>query len=372
MRVTYPKFTAAALRILAILVSIMGPLAMTPTSASAACDPAFGKDVAIAPDAPLDPASLQLIPMNAVLAGETEPLIFKSLGDGPSAFLSAVAAQPAERRPVLTLAYLLDIWFADRSTKDLLRVLFSGPAGDLTPEIRTALEAIGASGQANALARGMALFGPQFPRASRERAARFAPYGDPPTAFEQNIMNLDREFGSRAELLAAMETHICASPALAAWMEGARAALSEPDRLMWLRYRLTTTFFPDGPPQRVEATLTLMPEAYRAIFLVAVAEAEVFNGGVEQYFSNHSGAQAPYAAAAFRAVGLPQRARAIEQSLALFPQPYPTETRARREAMAAFPETNEEILEALTKIWRKEPLEPALTAYARAKGVVPR
>ena len=69
-------------------------------------------------------------------------------------------------------------------------------------------------------------------------------------------------------------------------------------------------------------------------------QAEVLNGGLEQFFSNDTGVLAPEAAAACREVCLPNLAFLIEQAMAWFGHPYPRDRSAREEALEVFADTH--------------------------------
>ena len=70
-------------------------------------------------------------------------------------------------------------------------------------------------------------------------------------------------------------------------------------------------------------------------------QAEVLNGGLEQFFSNDTGVLAPEAVAACRELGLPNLASRLEQAMAWFGQSYPRERGAREDALEAFADTHE-------------------------------
>ncbi len=70
-------------------------------------------------------------------------------------------------------------------------------------------------------------------------------------------------------------------------------------------------------------------------------QAEVLNGGLEQFFSNNTGVLAPEAMAACREVGLPNLASRLEQAMAWFGQSYPRERGAREDALEVFADTHE-------------------------------
>ena len=69
-------------------------------------------------------------------------------------------------------------------------------------------------------------------------------------------------------------------------------------------------------------------------------QAEVLNGGLEQFFSNDTGVLAPEAVEACREVGLPDLASHLEKAMAWFGQPYPRERSAREDALEVFADTH--------------------------------
>ncbi|TDK18456.1 DUF4375 domain-containing protein [Luteimonas aestuarii] len=93
------------------------------------------------------------------------------------------------------------------------------------------------------------------------------------------------------------------------------------------------------------------PEASRILFAAHWTQSEVRNGGFNQYFSNSTGVLAPEAVVAFRALGMPQSAAAIEQAMAFFDSPYPRERNERQEALdAAWEASGDEDYEPFTDI----------------------
>ena len=77
------------------------------------------------------------------------------------------------------------------------------------------------------------------------------------------------------------------------------------------------------------------PEASRTLFAAHWCQSEINNGGFGQFFSNSTGVLAPEAAQAFRAIGMPQTAAALEQAMALFGAAYPRDRTVREEALEA-------------------------------------
>lgn len=70
----------------------------------------------------------------------------------------------------------------------------------------------------------------------------------------------------------------------------------------------------------------------RILNVIADVEQEVNNGGLSQYYSNSSGAFAPEAGPAMRAIGMTHFAEIVEEANALFPSGLPPRDRAARQA----------------------------------------
>jgi Domain of unknown function (DUF4375) len=82
------------------------------------------------------------------------------------------------------------------------------------------------------------------------------------------------------------------------------------------------------------------PAVPRILFVAHWTESEVSNGGFDQYFSNSTGVLAPEAVAAFRQLGMPLAAAAIERAMAYFESPYPRQRELRYAALKAAWEAN--------------------------------
>lgn len=64
-------------------------------------------------------------------------------------------------------------------------------------------------------------------------------------------------------------------------------------------------------------------------------DAEVCNGGFDQFFLNSTGVLAPEAVLGFRAIGLPECADLVETAIGKFPPPYPRDRERRDRALNA-------------------------------------
>lgn len=74
------------------------------------------------------------------------------------------------------------------------------------------------------------------------------------------------------------------------------------------------------------------PQPSQVLFAAHWTQSEVLNGGFGQYFSNSTGVLAPEAVWAFRVLGMPRTAAAVEQAMAFFGSPYPRERGPREDA----------------------------------------
>jgi hypothetical protein len=97
----------------------------------------------------------------------------------------------------------------------------------------------------------------------------------------------------------------------------------------------------DGPEVFL-ADLDKVSHAHQVIFAAYWFQAEVLNGGLQQFFSNSTGVLAPEAALACRTLGLPQLARKCEEAMAWFGHPYPRDRDTRQVVLGAYAVANPE------------------------------
>jgi len=90
----------------------------------------------------------------------------------------------------------------------------------------------------------------------------------------------------------------------------------------------------DGPEVFLRQ-YTSSPEPSRILLAAHWCQSEVNNGGFSQFFSNSTGVLAPEAVQAFRAIGMPQVADAIQRAMALFGPNYPRDRGKREDALEA-------------------------------------
>ena len=91
----------------------------------------------------------------------------------------------------------------------------------------------------------------------------------------------------------------------------------------------------DGPATFLEDFAGLS-RAEQIAFAGFWFQAEVLNGGLEQFFSNSTGVLAPEAVAACRELGLPSLANELERAMAWFGTEYPRSRDERQDALEAF------------------------------------
>lgn len=88
----------------------------------------------------------------------------------------------------------------------------------------------------------------------------------------------------------------------------------------------------DGPDMFL-ADFAAATETQRVVFAAYWLQAEVLNGGLQQFFYNDSGVLAPEAVQAFHALGLPKLAAGVESAMQWFGSSYPREREARQAAL---------------------------------------
>jgi len=110
--------------------------------------------------------------------------------------------------------------------------------------------------------------------------------------------------------------------------------------------------------------LTEPQQTYEAVFLY---DAEVRNGGHSQYFINSSGNHWRTALRGLKAVGAPERAKILEEAVAIFgPEGAPEASEPRQEKMARLTAAEDATLDALDERYYscRENLEKLLSLYA--------
>ena len=116
-----------------------------------------------------------------------------------------------------------------------------------------------------------------------------------------------------------------------------------------------------------------LSEPETAVLAVLTFEAEVNNGGFDQFFLNSSGALAHEALAGLHEVGLRSYASLLERAIALFPKNRVPKDESERDATVfAFPESSENVLEALDREFFAlgGSLGEEVAAFARQAGLL--
>lgn len=333
-----------------------------------------------------DPAELRRVSLTRVLADETHAFLEKAEG-GPKGVAKALGRYDPKRRGLLALTAMLIGWHHHYEPARLFRHIFCGGWGNVAPEMVEALADAGAAKQEAAMRSAVAAFDDRSRRDSFRRSERFGRYWDPPNALARSMVDLGEAFGTREAFVAVVADYACADPALVAWVADLRGNLTDDDCLGWLIDTLVQRFDTGGDAGAVRARLAAIPNPYRALYLAARAEAEIYNGGVSQYFTNSSGKFAPMAVEALEAIGLPKQAAVIAKGVALFPDPFPDDpgayaARAPGKAGEAtegpgaedrrWSREFEKKLNRLTKSWGEwETVRAAIAAYARREGAIP-
>lgn len=326
--------------------------------------------------------ALRTIPVRQVVEtatlGDTLHLLFED--NRREAAAKAIDAMPAERRDLVWLTVLArNMGQVEDGIDHGLHGFFFLNHGALAPQVLGALKRIGLAGQAMIFEQAMAACGTPYPidRAIRERPFAWSQAGtridefttipNEPNAFDQRLFALGAGFGSRDATWATIERIVSRDPALTAWVEDARAARSDTDRL----HRLSRVLFVDD--EVGAATLATWPRPYRVIYLLNQFNDQMLNGSVHQFFFNSSGAYAPQFVAALREVGLETHASAVERGIAMFRAPYPADTeRRRREYFRHEGETEfDKALDALTGDVDDGAIPTAMVEFAKRESILP-
>jgi len=122
--------------------------------------------------------------------------------------------------------------------------------------------------------------------------------------------------------------------------QGAAAFRADFDRAVELMLE-----WPDGGEPSAE--WLAIPAVVRHAVTTHYAFEDICNGGLEQYFFNHTGNLAHETLAGYRALGLTHMAELLERAIALFPGGYLRSCRARRRVLGDPPVLSE----TLAKQW---------------------
>jgi Domain of unknown function (DUF4375) len=243
--------------------------------------------------------------------------------------LAALEALDPELRHLTWLMFFERGWVFRDDTEGL-HTFFFLENGNFAPDVRNALREAELPAQYQIFNEAMASFGPNYPLAHDERKPFFAAWSGPErplTAIDRKLLALSKTFGSRSDCEAAVEGYVRAHPTLMQWAQDMRPKVSERERLDWLMEQLYWHVGDDEPASRQR--LSALPKPYEQLIYLGTFWGEVYNGGVEQFFSNSSGDMAPEVARTLQEVGLVKEAETVRHGIDLFPAPYPVDRQRR-------------------------------------------
>ncbi|GAB1270354.1 hypothetical protein NBRC116493_36080 [Aurantivibrio infirmus] len=81
----------------------------------------------------------------------------------------------------------------------------------------------------------------------------------------------------------------------------------------------------------------------RNLFCAYWVQAEILNGGLEQFFANSTGVLAPEAVEAINKIGLINLSKSLKHAISLFGEPYPRERKIRKAKLPEIVDSLEEI-----------------------------
>jgi hypothetical protein len=248
--------------------------------------------------------------------------------NGLDAYVKTLSALDADLRP---LAVLFTLW--DNFGSDGLHTFFFTEGGNIAPAIRDGLEQAGFARELELFSRAMAMIGTPYPLDREQRKSLFG-YSRPGgnlNAFDHALLEVAKEFGSKAQLRERIIAHVNNSPALFRRVEGFRARLGEKARLRYLTYALEDKIDWSKSADAISKALAVLPPQERHLVALSMFNMEFENGGVHQFFYNSTGDIAPEVHAAMLALGLTEQAELFGRGLAMFGASYPRDNETRRE-----------------------------------------
>ena len=286
-----------------------------------------------------------------------------------AALARALAAEKPALRSVLMLSAIAD-W--TRGDTGILS-FFVLDQGAYLEEVLKTLEDHRLTEHADIFRRGAALFGPVY-GVPRDRYDRWSDGRgtilDP--ALDAALTALSAEYAALPSPRDIAVDMITQSAELRATFEALHQAVNDNRRLNHLGFGLWACVDHYDAPDQVAAHLADLPYPHRLIVVSHIFEAEMLNGSVHQFFFNSSGVLAPEAAAAFRDMGLPDHADAVQQGIDLFPAPYPRDLEARRDFMLAQGDAFDDALYELTYIVDDGLIRDAMIRIAAEADILPR
>jgi hypothetical protein len=299
------------------------------------------------------------------------------------AYLAALAKIDSDVRRMVLLEFLRE-QSGRGAEPDGLHTYFFLEGGDVAPEVAEALREAGMERQYRAFSEAMALFGPNYPLTRVEREKNFA-WSQPGTridnvttipqplnAFDHKLLDISEQFGTRRQFEQAIDSYVAANPFLMERVDRARDRLSIRTRLDWLTGKLQSRVDLWHSPAELLRSLAALPKPYRTLAVVSIFWDEYYNGGVEQFFFNNSGAVAPDVAAGLRELGLARDADVLDKAISLFPAPYPVDTRLRRALLAQHKDWDEMLEKLSAPEAEHGAVTQAMVDLAVSEGILPR
>lgn len=289
------------------------------------------------------------------------------------ALLASLAKEPATKRDLIWATLLHSSW------GETLRfaAIFALEEGAYAPQVAASLERLGLTREADLFQQAMAEFGSSYPvdKDARTDVSSLLAGGETPNAVDRRLIEYANAFGKADEFAQSIERLAENDPTTSAAIAKARAGMSDEDRIEWLSYELWGHPPAELNSKAIEAETHRWhwPERYAPIAHVTSFNLEMLNGSVHQFFYNSSGKYAPEVARDLRRIGLEKHAKAVERGIALFGQTYPRDTQRRRDGWFHDEETEfDQVLYDLTNDVDDGRIIPAMVAYAKANGILPK
>ena len=276
------------------LAGLIGRLALPAVSVAAAND---WTTLRVMPLSAAIRAGLQRDPLQPKTAAADVGTMAEILAQ-PTTFsaesLARIRSAPGDLRTLAWLAYLADQPLSDGSdgsNGDGLHGFFYLWDGEVAPQVADTLRLAGLTRKAAIFAKAMALFSDPYPTSETARAPRFgcnAPrvrvsefetIVPDLNALDERLMALGRQFGPIHALWPDIQTWALGTPALAPWLNTARTDVTDEDRMEWLLSQLEFRMAPNA------TAIASAPHAYASLYAANLFNAEMLNGGVEQFFS---------------------------------------------------------------------------------------
>lgn len=324
---------------------------------------------------PFNASELRHYPLQEVTADFAMRYVVRLGPGGRAPYFQALAEADARLRPLLLLE-TMRTWLGRGD--DGLHTFFFLNAGDVAPEILTALREAGLDREADLMAQALAVFGPVYPVDYDVRRKLFGyDSSSQLNDFDRRLMAVSRRFGDRAAFAQAIEAYVRRTPWLLERLEQHRSKVPEERRLRWLQGQLSRHVDLYGPVILMIADFFALPADYRPILALGLFQMEFSNGGVHQFFYNSAGNLAPEVVAALVALGLPRQTGLMRKALAMFASPYDRDTERRRARYFEAGTTPwDKQLQAITYEIEAVDGEPffgqAVLDYARARDLLPR